>query len=351
LRAAQALGDPVSLAHAEWEVANQLVAQGSHTEALGAATAAARSLESIGDLNLLGTTRTWIADMHLHAGRLAACEAELESACELAERTGRTSLFASAYTTCARWAFVAGDWPRALDICQRLAEYEKRYTLRPHFQPLIRAERGTVLLAQGADGAAELLQLAAARAEALPGAGPERAKALWAAHAPLAERELLDGDAASARARLEPLLGALADTPLFAACVEALLAWAYLSLGDLERAGSMLERGVARTRAEGYNLALVDLLRVQVLAEMRHERWEQAHVALYEGLALARGMPYLYAEAKLLYASGKIETACGNAAGARERFTDALALCERLGERLYRPHLERVARSVPVQIH
>src|SRR5262249_24936975 len=147
-----------------------------------------------------------------------------------------------------------------------------------------------------------VLRAAAAQAEALPGAGPERARALWAAHAPLAEAELLCGDATAACTRLEPLLDSLLDTSVFASVVEALLAWAYLGLGQLDRAASTWERGIQRARGEGYNLALVDLLRVQALYHLRREDSQQARAALNEALSLAHSMPYPYAVAKVLLA-------------------------------------------------
>jgi hypothetical protein len=57
-------------------------------------------------------------------------------------------------------------------------------------------------------------------------------------------------------------------------------------------------------------------------------------------------MPYPYAEAKTLWAYGRLEGARRNRTAARERFAQALVICERLGEGLYRPHLERALRRL-----
>jgi hypothetical protein len=68
--------------------------------------------------------------------------------------------------------------------------------------------------------------------------------------------------------------------------------------------------------------------------------------ALEEALERARAMPYPYGEAKTLWVYGRLEAAHGDPATARERFIQALAICERLGEGLYRPHIERALAEV-----
>jgi hypothetical protein len=82
-------------------------------------------------------------------------------------------------------------------------------------------------------------------------------------------------------------------------------------------------------------------MRVQALLKMKVARWSDAADMLDEALALCRTMPYPCAELKAFWVYGRLEVARGDLAAARERFTQALAICERLGEGLYRAHIER----------
>jgi tetratricopeptide (TPR) repeat protein len=82
-------------------------------------------------------------------------------------------------------------------------------------------------------------------------------------------------------------------------------------------------------------LLLPDALRVQALSAMRRQRWDEAEKALDEAIGLGREMPYPYAEAKALYVSGQMWVARDEPARAEAQFEEALAICQRLGERLY----------------
>jgi hypothetical protein len=67
-------------------------------------------------------------------------------------------------------------------------------------------------------------------------------------------------------------------------------------------------------------------------------------------ITLAQAMPYPYAELKALLVYGQLEVTRGDLAAAQERFEQALAICDRLGEGLYRPRIEQdlelISRSV-----
>ncbi len=93
--------------------------------------------------------------------------------------------------------------------------------------------------------------------------------------------------------------------------------------------------------AQRHQLALLDTLRVCALLDVRQARWHEAERALEEALALARAMPYPYAEAKALLVYGQLHAAKGEPEPARARFAAALAILDRLGEGLYRPHIAR----------
>jgi tetratricopeptide (TPR) repeat protein len=98
-------------------------------------------------------------------------------------------------------------------------------------------------------------------------------------------------------------------------------------------AAAVAGRAVTRARAEHDRLSLVDALRVQALVATREEHWAEAACALEEGLALARSLPYPYAEAHLLYAHAEMHTQKGERDAARERLEAALAIFRRLGAR------------------
>jgi hypothetical protein len=92
-----------------------------------------------------------------------------------------------------------------------------------------------------------------------------------------------------------------------------------------------------------YRVALMDALRVQAQVFTRQQRWDKTLCSLEDGLALARAMPYPYAEARLLHVYGQMYGEKGEPALAREQWEAALAIFRRLGAR---PEAERVAAAL-----
>jgi hypothetical protein len=87
---------------------------------------------------------------------------------------------------------------------------------------------------------------------------------------------------------------------------------------------------------------------MRAMVAARQELYREATDALEEALALSYTMPYPYAEAKALWVYGQVEVARGDAAAAQNRFAAALAICDRLGEGLYRPHIEHALNMVSI---
>jgi hypothetical protein len=108
-----------------------------------------------------------------------------------------------------------------------------------------------------------------------------------------------------------------------------------------------VEQALGRARREEMRLVLVEALRVQALIALRQEQWAEAACSLEEGVALARRMPYPYAEARLLHVGGQLHAALGEPELARERLQAALALCQRLGARRDIPRVEQALASLP----
>jgi|GEM_PF-1097604 len=122
----------------------------------------------------------------------------------------------------------------------------------------------------------------------------------------------------------------------------------FAALAEFEREliAERTKAGLAAARASGLQLILVDALRIQALIELRQRHWRVAEAALEGALQRTRAMAYPHAEAKALWVYGQLEAARGDTATARERFEQALAICDRLGEGLYRPHIEHAVAAL-----
>jgi tetratricopeptide (TPR) repeat protein len=155
----------------------------------------------------------------------------------------------------------------------------------------------------------------------------------------LAECDLLQGRPEAARTHLLPVLDRSGGEEWNVIPLLPFLAWAHLELGDVPQAEDTLAHAFRRARAGNHRLALVEALRVQALLALQQEDWTAAHGALEEGLALARTMPYPYAEGRFLHLAGLLQQRSGQPEPARTRLREALAIFQRLGARA---DLERV---------
>ena len=115
----------------------------------------------------------------------------------------------------------------------------------------------------------------------------------------------------------------------------AILAWAYLELGNVEQARILLAQVLSTARQAQMSSTLVQALRVQALLLSKEAHWEEAEQVLQEALVLCRKMAAPYAEAKVLYTSGLVSYEKGELILARQRFEAARDICTRLGERHY----------------
>jgi tetratricopeptide (TPR) repeat protein len=232
-------------------------------------------------------------------------------------------------------AFYSGDWVRA-----RASGEEAMTTFRALDMIQLTSYApfglGLLCLVEGRrEEAVRYLEAAAAIAKQSGGDQVLRLiEALWA------ECELLEGDAAAAHARLAPLFeeGDLQARTRIELSV--LRGWAAIQLGVEAETATYVADSVESAREQQMHLLLPDALRVQALWEMRRRNWEAAEAALEEALFLCRTMPYPYAEAKALYVYGQLHAARDEPERARARLEEALAICGRLGERLYAGHVE-----------
>jgi tetratricopeptide (TPR) repeat protein/transcriptional regulator with XRE-family HTH domain len=150
-----------------------------------------------------------------------------------------------------------------------------------------------------------------------------------------AECELLAGQAEEANKRLTPWFAGEPMQERTRLELNVLRAWGAVELGKVAEADTWVDDTVSSARASDMRLVLPDALRVQGLWAMRREKWDEAEKALDEAITLSRGLPYPYAEAKALYVSGQMWAARSEPPRAKALFAEALAICQRLGERLY----------------
>ena len=126
-----------------------------------------------------------------------------------------------------------------------------------------------------------------------------------------------------------------------------LLAWAHLEVGEVAQAAEMVAQAITRERAAHHRLALVEALWVQAMVLARQECWTEAEHALEEGLALARSMPYPYAEGRLLHVYGQMHAQKGETKLAQQRLDAALALFQQLGARADAARVEQAITDLP----
>jgi tetratricopeptide (TPR) repeat protein len=158
-------------------------------------------------------------------------------------------------------------------------------------------------------------------------------QALRFTHMLLAELDLLEGRPDAAHSRLIPLLDRPGLEEQDVTWMLSYLAWAHLGLGDLAEADREVQRSITRSRRQHHQMALVDALRVQAMVAIHRQHWDAAQSALVEGLALARRMPYPYAEGRLQHVYGGLCRDRGDGEAARERLEGALAIFQQLGAR------------------
>ncbi len=142
----------------------------------------------------------------------------------------------------------------------------------------------------------------------------------------LAERNLLEGRPAAARGCLTRFLDGVGWEKRYLSDLLPLL-----EIGDVAQAAGLVARTAAYARAETHRLGLVEALRVQALVASAQEEWAEAERAVAEGLALARSLPYPYAEGRLLHVSGSMHRQKGELELARQRLAEARTLFRRLG--------------------
>jgi tetratricopeptide (TPR) repeat protein/transcriptional regulator with XRE-family HTH domain len=339
---AKATGEERLYALAETGRGFALMALHHPEEALRTAQQVVPLAERLGELKALCHSLQLIGYILGNRGELADCMRYLERALAVAEQMGDPATACLLTGNLGEGAFATGDWGQARAHFEHAARTAsevggRMWTL---VYPLLNL--GGLALAEGRrEAGARQVEEALVLAER-----DHDVQALHNGHGILAERDLVEGHPDMALARLAPLLDQPIEEPPNMTWFLALVAWAHVELGDEAQASALVERMLARSYAQ-YRW---DCLRIAGLLALRQHRWQEAAEALEEAIAGAHAFPYLWAEAKALYVYGQMHLARGEPERAREAYQAALAICTRLGEGLYRPHIERALAELGARV-
>lgn len=333
---AQRAGDPLGIARSQMRFGSALIRQGRIEEGCATVERYLSMAPQIGDVTDHGAVLWTLIEAYAALGNFEVAYRYLAEAETLAKESGHSIGAAGSVWLRGTLAFYEGAWEKCHALWTEAVEVSRAAQL-PHFPYYLLLLghlcylRGDRVRANGYQAQAIVLM--------------EQRSRLWFSWpcvAALAERDLLEGAPEAAARRLERPLEPLQDAlHLDALRLVPLLAHAYLELGREAEADVEVGRALKRAGEMKHRLVLVDVLRVQALLMMRRREWAKAGSALDEALDLARTISYPYAEAKALYVAGQLHAAQGELARAREEYRAALAICDWLGEALYRPLVER----------
>jgi transcriptional regulator with XRE-family HTH domain/tetratricopeptide (TPR) repeat protein len=238
-------------------------------------------------------------------------------------------------------AFYSGDWRSAREAWEKLSALEEgNAPLGAQYSSGYGAmDLGILELAEGSEVAA-MARLEPALAWAL---AIGDLQAIGIITGPLVEADLLAGRTEAARSHLASVNAhpGMQYPSHYSALLTPAQVWADLTLSRSDEARNKIVACETYVRAQGNRLLLPDVLRIRASIALADARWQEAETALDEACLLAHDMPLPWAELKALSIYGQLESARGDPAEARRRYEQALVICNRLGEGLYRPYIER----------
>jgi class 3 adenylate cyclase/tetratricopeptide (TPR) repeat protein/DNA-binding XRE family transcriptional regulator len=382
----QSGGESPELAQLYISLANQYWASGQYAEGLGTAERALQVAQAVGDIGLVALARVKRGVAFATVGRLEEALLEIRTALPvlqgrqdreslenrrlalgnlgyvltllgqigeaqdhygralaLSEQLGSTDdALAELSAICSLIAFVHGDWALAWGYVERGLALQSHIDADSSQGAMLYEVAGRLQLAQGqlaaAVQSAEASLALAERTLHLP--------RLRAAQRLLAELDLKNGEPAAAHSRLVPLLDRAGLVELDVNGLLPLVACAQLELGDVVAAEALATQTVARMRSQHDRFHLVDALQVEAAVRIRQQRWNDAEARLDEALALARSMPYPYAEAKALATFGDLHLAGGEPERAHDQYEAALAILRSLGEVTCAEQIQRTLHGI-----
>jgi tetratricopeptide (TPR) repeat protein/transcriptional regulator with XRE-family HTH domain len=332
------------LRQAKWYLGRSLILLYRLDEAIATLEALLPLTEEAGDLLGHCQASLNLSWAYEHRGDYYQGKRSAACALEVARRIENPVLVAQALTSHAFSAFRLGEWQLSRQ------EYEQALALmRQADLPLAAAspllKLGTQLLAEG-QGAMGVSYLEEAIALAQRSREME---ALCTAHGALAEHDMVLQRPQLAIERLEPLLEDPESHDAAGKYLFPCLAVAYLEVGKETQAQQVLDQTLARATAQQMRLLLADTRNAQAMLAMRQGRWQAAEEMLAGALEEYRALPAPYGEVKALAAWGSLSLQQREREQAGERFAAALAICARLGERLYAQRIEQALANMVTQ--
>jgi tetratricopeptide (TPR) repeat protein len=315
--------------HAQAEVrrAAALNMCGHRVEAQRVLEAALPEVEASGDLDNLIRALNNLGTAAQQEGDFAAHQRHQRQALEIAERLGDPARIAVYRAALGQAALFTRDWgmPESLTLAEE--GYRELKALGQSWHTAYAAlYLGWILLWLGRwEEARPVLE------ESVALAGQDR-QALIITQVLLSDIELLEGQAETARGRLEPLLAANEEEDdLDGTLVCANLARVLSRLGERERALMLADRAVRRARRMGHPLYVLETLLARGNVGIECGAWSSAESDLCEALTLARRIGHGAREAASLFFLGQVKAARGDVHAAERLFAASRGQMVRLG--------------------
>jgi len=322
---ARAVGDERVLAGAEMRRGTALNNLAQIEEGRQVLDRSIQLAEAAGDLDVLGIALNNLADLELKMGELQRSREHLERALELHERVGHTGNIGFQMLNLGELLTYLGEWETAGEYIDRGGDIV-RSAGASWWSAYGPVGRGHLQLHQGEwEEASRALEEGIALAEPIGDL-----QALQQAHMFLGELEVLQGRAEEARGRLESFTS---EEGSYIEPLLATLAWAYLELGEMDRAEETARRVQAIAQERQHKLYLPGVLTVQGMILAQQGRWEEGEQTFGEAVSLAQAIPYPCAEGRARYEWGMMHIRQGDREQARERLEQALEVFQRLGAR------------------
>lgn len=314
------------------------LAQGQVTMAIASLALGRERAEASGDAEAIYIAHEGMVNVHESQARPAEARAVLEQMLEISQRMGNVGYIGDTLCALGAFSFLLGEW----DVARAYLTDARDSVRHNEFNRL--RTRDSVLailnLLQSNHDASSMI----AGLDDTSGDGGD--VWVWTTSA-LAERDILAGRADAAATRLRATIHRLEAEPGTKCYLLAPLAWAESELGEHAKARATLAEARLTAGALENRMAQVDIERVEALLAMREQRWEAAREAVEQSLAICRGMPYPYAEAKARLIYGDLCATRGAGEEAREHYAQALLICERLDEREYRTRIAEAITKLP----
>ncbi|HEX5441155.1 MAG TPA: hypothetical protein VFW76_09740, partial [Ktedonobacterales bacterium] len=328
-------GDPRLLVEAKGRHGVALAILGHYDEALPMLHEVVRLAEEVGALETQVLALNNIAHCHLLIGPLVAARDIFTQAIELAPRLHSPIMLPLLLVNHGFASFLLGDWQRAHADLNSADQSAQELGVNA-LSAALPVTRGRLYMAEGRPGDA-----ARVIAEGLAFGEPD-AQTFCDAQSVLAERELLSGRPAEACDRLAPLVEKPGRDDPDTIALLPLLAWAYLELGDIERAATISAEATRRMQAMGMRVALPNALRIQAMVAQRQGNRAAAETALAEAVTLAEAIGCLYAKAQALFVWALLAS---DDEASQERLREAYTIFTRLGASGYAARSEKALKA------